>query len=149
MSRSRGRLRLTCERANDGAARRRDHAMAGLVDRSTDVKYMLMMHAPRAGWKDAGIGTWPPEDIKAHIGFMIRFNKELSAAGELVGAEGLALPEEARVVRANKSGAPEVTDGPFPEAKEFLAGSWTARARNERTRLQRGRPRRRARAAPR
>ena len=43
---------------------------------------MLMMHAPRAGWKDAGIGTWPPEDIKAHIGFMIRFNKELTEAGE-------------------------------------------------------------------
>jgi hypothetical protein len=88
------------------------------------VKYMLMMHAPRAGWKDAGIGTWPQEDIKAHINFMLRFNKELTQAGELVGAEGLALPEDARVVRAGKSGAPEVTDGPFPEAKEFLAGFW-------------------------
>ena len=85
---------------------------------------MLMMHAPRAGWKDAGIGTWPPEDIKAHIGFMLRFSKELAEAGELVGAEGLAGPEEARVVRAGKNGAPEVTDGPFAEAKEFLAGYW-------------------------
>jgi hypothetical protein len=85
---------------------------------------MLMMHAPRTGWKTAGIGTWPPEDIKAHIGFMLRFNKELRDAGELVGAEGLALPEQARVVRATKNGAPEVTDGPFPEAKEFLAGYW-------------------------
>ena len=88
------------------------------------MKYMLMMHAPRAGWKDAGIGTWPPEDIKAHIGFMIRFNSELSEAGELVAAEGLNGPEEARIVRANKAGAPEVTDGPYPEAKEFLAGYW-------------------------
>ena len=88
------------------------------------MKYMLMMHAPRAGWKDAGIGTWPPEDIKAHIGFMIRFNKELTEAGELVDAQGLAMPEEARVVRAKKGGGPEVTDGPFPEAKEFLAGFW-------------------------
>ena len=33
-------------------------------------------------------------------------------------------PEEARIVRAGKSGAPEVTDGPYPEAKEFLAGFW-------------------------
>ena len=41
------------------------------------MKYMLMMHAPRVGWKDAGIGTWPPDDIKAHIGFMHRLNKEL------------------------------------------------------------------------
>ena len=88
------------------------------------MKYMLMMHAPRAGWKDAGIGTWPMEDIKAHINFMHRFNKELTEAGELVSAQGLNGPEEARVVRASKGGAPEVTDGPFPEAKEFLAGFW-------------------------
>jgi hypothetical protein len=89
-----------------------------------DVKYMLMMHAPRTGWDTAGIGTWPPEDIKAHIGFMLRFNKELRETGELVGAEGLAGPEQARVVRAKKNGAPDVTDGPFAEAKEFLAGYW-------------------------
>ena len=88
------------------------------------MKYMLMMHAPRAGWTDAGIGTWPPEDIKAHIGFMMRFGQELSEAGQLVGAEGLAGPEQARVVRAKKDGTPEVTDGPFAEAKEFLAGYW-------------------------
>jgi hypothetical protein len=88
------------------------------------MKYMLMMHAPRAGWTTAGIGTWPPEDIKAHINFMHQFNKELTQAGELVDAQGLAGPEEARVVRAGKGGAPEVTDGPFPEAKEFLAGFW-------------------------
>jgi hypothetical protein len=87
------------------------------------MKYILMMHVPRAGYK-AGIGTWPPEDFKAHINFMRRFNKELKEAGELVGAEGLAGPDAARVVRAGKGGAPEVTDGPFPEAKEFLAGYW-------------------------
>ena len=88
------------------------------------MKYMLMMHAPRAGWTTAGLGTWPPEDIKAHIGFMMRFSKELQEAGELVGAEGLAGPEHARIVRAGAGGAPEVTDGPFAEAKEFLAGYW-------------------------
>ena len=96
----------------------------GLIYRSSDVKYMLMMHAPRAGWKDAGIGTWPPDDIKAHISFMLRFNQELTQAGELVDAQGLNAPEEARIVRAGKSGTPEVTDGPYPEAKEFLAGFW-------------------------
>ena len=88
------------------------------------MKYMLMMHAPRSGWKDAGIGTWPMDDIKAHIGFMHRFNKELTDAGELADAQGLAGPEDARLVRAGKGGAPEVTDGPYPEAKEFLAGFW-------------------------
>jgi hypothetical protein len=88
------------------------------------MKYMLMMHASGAGWKDAGIGTWPPEDIRAHIAFMKRFAGELRASGELVAAEGLAGPEEARVVRAGSNGEPEVTDGPFAEAKEFLAGYW-------------------------
>jgi hypothetical protein len=95
------------------------------------MKYMLMMHAPRTGWKEAGIGTWPPDDIKAHIGFMHRFNKELTQAGELVSAQGLNLPEEARVVRAGKGGAPEVTDGPFAEAKEFLAGFWIIDCENK------------------
>ena len=88
------------------------------------MKYMLMMHAPRAGWATAGIGTWPLEDIKAHIAFMHKFNKELRDAGELVGAEGLDMPDQARIVRARADGRPEVTDGPYPEAKEFLAGYW-------------------------
>jgi hypothetical protein len=86
------------------------------------MKYMLMMHAPR-GTGDYGINDWSPEDFKAHIAFMHRFNKELTDAGELVGAEGLSTPGEAKLVRAGKNGAP-VTDGPFPEAKEFLAGYW-------------------------
>jgi hypothetical protein len=87
------------------------------------VKYMLMMNAP-SGKGDWAVMDWSPEDLKAHIGFMKRFAQELSEAGELVAAEGLAAPGQARIVRARKSGPPEVTDGPFPEAKEFLAGYW-------------------------
>ena len=87
------------------------------------MKFMLMMHAPR-GTGDWSVVKWPPEDFKAHINFMKRFAKELKDAGELVAAEGLASPDQARVVRARKGGGPEVTDGPFPEAKEFLAGYW-------------------------
>jgi hypothetical protein len=84
---------------------------------------MLMMHAPR-GTGDYQVGDWSRQDLEAHIGFMHRFNQELTEAGELVGAEGLAPPGQAKVVRAGKNGAPAVTDGPFPEAKEFLAGYW-------------------------
>lgn len=87
------------------------------------MKFMLMMNAPR-GKGDWAVLNWPPEDLKAHINFMKRFARELGDAGELVGAEGLAAPAQARVVRAGKGGAPEVTDGPFAEAKEFLAGYW-------------------------
>ena len=87
------------------------------------MRYMLMMHAPR-GTGDYQVSDWSPDDFKAHIAFMHRFNKGLTDAGEFVGAEGLSAPGEARVVRAGKDGAPAVTDGPFPEAKEFLAGYW-------------------------
>lgn len=87
------------------------------------MKFMLMMHAPR-GTGEWDVTGWKPEAIRAHIGFMMALNRELTESGELVGAEGLAPPGEARLVRAGKNGAPPVTDGPFPEAKEFLAGYW-------------------------
>jgi hypothetical protein len=84
---------------------------------------MLMMHAPRASG-DYQVSEWAPQDLKAHIDFMLRLNQDLTREGELVAGEGLAPPGQARVVRAGKDGAPAVTDGPFPEAKEFLAGFW-------------------------
>ena len=85
------------------------------------MKYMLMMNVPGGG--PYQIAKWPEKDIKAHIAFMIDFDKKLKAAGELVGAEGLTGPDQARVVRAGAGGEP-ITDGVFPEAKEFLAGYW-------------------------
>lgn len=86
------------------------------------MRYMLMMNAPR-GTGDYQINNWAPEDFKAHIAFMHRFNKELTQSGEFVGAEGLTPPGQAKVVRAGKDGKP-ATDGVFPESKEFLAGFW-------------------------
>jgi hypothetical protein len=50
-------------------------------------------------------------------------NKDLRQSGELVSAEGLSFPDQAKLVRAGKDGAP-ITDGVFPESKEFLAGYW-------------------------
>ena len=87
------------------------------------MKYILMMNAPR-GTGDWSVMDWPPDDLKAHIRFMKDFTKELGDTGELVAAEGLAAPAQARLVRAGKGGTPEVTDGPFAESKEFLAGYW-------------------------
>lgn len=87
------------------------------------MRYMLMMHAPR-GTGDYQVNSWTPDDLKAHIGFMHTLNKGLRDAGELVGAEGLAAPGEAKVVRAGQNGVPAVTDGPFAESKEFLVGYW-------------------------
>ncbi|HEX8395100.1 MAG TPA: YciI family protein [Longimicrobium sp.] len=88
------------------------------------MKYMMLMHTPAgSGPADYQINQWTPDDLKAHIGFMHDFNKDLKAAGEWVDAQGLTAPSEARLVRAGADGAP-VTDGPFPESKEFLAGFW-------------------------
>lgn len=87
------------------------------------MKFMLMMNAPRGNGEYA-VANWKPEELKAHIGFMKNFATELKREGALVGAEGLAPPGQARIVRAGKGSTPEVTDGPFAEAKEFLAGYW-------------------------
>lgn len=86
------------------------------------MKFMLIMQGNQKGYE--AMGTWSQDDFKAHIEFMTDFNRRLTEAGEFVQAEGLDLPQNAKVVRANPGGAPEITDGPFPETKEFLAGFW-------------------------
>lgn len=86
------------------------------------MKFMLMMNAPK-GDGDWGVSKWSPEDLRAHVSFMKTFTGNLASSGELVSAEGLAMPGQARLVRAGKDRRP-VTDGVFPESKEFLAGYW-------------------------
>lgn len=86
------------------------------------MKYMLLMMGTQGGWEQ--MSTWSPEDITAHIDFMDVLGSDLSASGELVDSQGLAGPQQAKIVRADGDGPPAVTDGPFPEAKEFLAGYW-------------------------
>ena len=84
------------------------------------MKYMLMMNTMRA---HQGVPAWPKKDLQAHIAFMRSFVKELQESGELVAAEGLSFPDQAKLVRAGKDGLP-ITDGVFAESKEFLAGYW-------------------------
>ena len=84
------------------------------------MKYMLMMNTHSGPYR---VDSWPKKDFQAHIAFMMSFIKKLGEAGELVAAEGLAGPDQAKLVRAGQNGKP-VTDGVFPETKEFLAGYW-------------------------
>jgi hypothetical protein len=84
------------------------------------MKYMLMMNTPGGPYQ---VFDWPQQDLRAHIEFMKAFAKKLGESGELVAAEGLAGPDQAKRVRAGSDGTP-ITDGVFPEAKEFLAGFW-------------------------
>jgi hypothetical protein len=86
------------------------------------MKFMLMMSAPD-GKQDYQIFNWPKAAVQAHGEFMERFNDDLRGAGEWVACVGLTAPPKARLVRARTNGTP-VTDGPFPETKEFLAGFW-------------------------
>ena len=85
------------------------------------MKYMLLMSAPKEAFE--WYSKWPKEDLQANMAFMRNISTELKDAGILIGTEGLAWPEQAVIIRAGKDGEP-ITDGVFPESKEFLAGYW-------------------------
>jgi len=85
------------------------------------MKYILMMTGTKAQFD--WYAKWSKQDLQANFAFMHAFNKELKDSGVLVAAEGLAFPDEAKVVRAGSHGEP-ITDGVFPESKEFMAGYW-------------------------
>jgi hypothetical protein len=85
------------------------------------MKFMLQMNVKRGPYQMEG---WSQEDVKRMVGFMHQLNADLSAKGQLVSAEGLVPPDQARLVKANDDGSPSVTDGPFSESKEFIAGYW-------------------------
>ena len=86
------------------------------------MKFMLMMQGTRAGWES--MASWQPQEIGAHIQFMLGLVQELRATGELLLAEGLDVPANAKIVKAKRQDQPLVSDGPFAETKEFLAGFW-------------------------
>src|ERR1035441_3595874 len=88
-----------------GRVLRLTHESVQLVRKSrgaNDMKYILMMNCPKYGYDS--FGSWPKKDIQAHIAFMIAFDKPLKASGELLSAEGLANPHEAKLVRGGIGG---------------------------------------------
>jgi hypothetical protein len=92
------------------------------------MKYMLLMNYAAGA---PSLTEWAPEDLKASGAHMGAIHEELAGSGELVGAEGLSGPEAAKIVTHDGVGAPVVTDGPFPESKEFLAGYWLVDVESE------------------
>jgi len=85
------------------------------------MKYILMMTGTKAGVDT--YRAWSQKDIQTHFAHLTAVKKDLTESGEFVTTEGLAMPHQAKVVRAGTNGAP-ITDGVFPEAKEFLLGYW-------------------------
>ena len=86
------------------------------------MRFMLLQNYGEVASGCPPMNEWSPGDIKAHIEFQQTFNDELLQSGELVDAQGLAGPEQAKFVVCNGTSAPVITDGPFPESKELLAG---------------------------
>ena len=85
------------------------------------MKYILLMTGDKSGL-DA-YRAWSKKDIDNHMAALHSINRELTESGEFVATQGLATPHEAKVVRGMKEGMP-ITDGIFPESKEFLLGYW-------------------------
>jgi len=85
------------------------------------MKFILMMSAPKENWDS--FAKWSKQDLERNAAFMRAFNQELRDSGIFVASEGLGWPNEARLIRARNDGEP-ITDGVFPESKEFLAGYW-------------------------
>jgi hypothetical protein len=86
------------------------------------MRYMLLQNYGPVESDCQPMTEWSPGDIKAHIEFQQALNAELAQRGELVDAQGLAGPDLAKFVVWDGRGTPVITDGPFPEAKELLAG---------------------------
>ena len=85
------------------------------------MKYILMMTGTKSG-VDTYM-AWSRKDIHTHFAHLTAIKKDLTESGEFVTTEGLGVPHQAKVVRAGRNGTP-ITDGVFPEAKEFLLGYW-------------------------
>jgi hypothetical protein len=85
------------------------------------MKYILLMSGSKAGVDS--YHAWSQKDIETHMAALLTINRELTESGEFVATQGLAGPAEAKIVRGEKNGIP-VTDGIFPESKEFLLGYW-------------------------
>ena len=85
-------------------------------------KYLLLKHYRGAPppINDVPMDQWTPEEISAHMQYMGDFASRLEGTGEFVDAQALA-PEGA-FVRYDGKGRPPVTDGPFAETKDLIAG---------------------------
>jgi hypothetical protein len=92
------------------------------------MKYMILTYASQEDYdamtgKPGGQAVWSPQDFAAMGAFMEAFNKELADSGQLVETRGLTAPVHARRLQM-KGGVPVVTDGPYAETAEVLAGYW-------------------------
>jgi hypothetical protein len=84
-------------------------------------RYLLAVDF-QGGAVETPMEEWRPEEITAHLDYYKALHRELVTSGELVQSEVLAGPDLAKIVTSDGVNAPVVTDGPFQEFKEWLAG---------------------------
>ncbi|MEU3922456.1 YciI family protein [Streptomyces sp. NPDC002659] len=94
------------------------------------MKYLVMIQGSQAdyeamrGQASGNSPAWSEKEIQAMFAFMGEVNNDLSESGELVDGNGLAEPAHTRFVSVGEDGRPVITDGPYGETKELLAGYW-------------------------
>ncbi|MFJ8667798.1 YciI family protein [Streptomyces sp. NPDC093600] len=94
------------------------------------MKYLVMVQGAQADYeamKGKGSGhspAWSKQDLQAMFAHMNAINDDLSESGEMIDGQGLVEPAKTRHVSVDKDGRPVITDGPYGETKEVLAGYW-------------------------
>ncbi|HEX6337636.1 MAG TPA: YciI family protein [Jiangellaceae bacterium] len=84
-------------------------------------RYLLSIDF-RGGVVDTPMSEWKPAEVAAHLDYYQALHRELVGSGELVESTVLTGPDLAKIVTSDGAAVPVVTDGPFPEFKEWLAG---------------------------
>ncbi|MDI3417097.1 YciI family protein [Streptomyces luteolus] len=94
------------------------------------MKYLVMVQGSQADYQamsgkpNEHSPAWSEKDLQAMFSFMENLNNDLAESGEMVDGQGLTEPAQTRYVGRDKDGRPVVTDGPYGETKEVLAGYW-------------------------
>jgi hypothetical protein len=85
------------------------------------MKYMLILNGRKTDFED--YARWSKEELQTNAAFLRAFDRELKDSGVFLACGALGWPSEAMLVRAGSNGEP-ITDGVFPESREFLARYW-------------------------
>ncbi|MET8245709.1 YciI family protein [Streptomyces sp. NPDC005202] len=94
------------------------------------MKYLVMVQGTQADYEgmrgkaSAHAPAWSEQELQAMYAYMGAINDDLSETGELVDGQGLAEPAQTRLVGLGEDGRMVITDGPYGETKEVLAGYW-------------------------
>ncbi|MFF4353327.1 YciI family protein [Streptomyces sp. NPDC001530] len=94
------------------------------------MKYLVMVQGTQADYEgmrgkaSSHAPAWSEQELQAMYAYMGAINNDLSETGELIDGQGLAEPAQTRLVALGKDGKAVITDGPYSETKELLAGYW-------------------------